>query len=97
MSDISSTVTDSMEETKDRHKRYLRAVNNPIRRKILRAMEKGHNTAESICIVTKLDLKTLDWHLKILIDGFCVKKENLEGIEKYILTQEGRVVDFLDK
>jgi DNA-binding transcriptional ArsR family regulator len=86
-----------MEETKDRHRRYLRAVNSPIRRKILRAMEKGHNTPESISKATELDLKSLDWHLKILIDGFCVEKEKSKCVDKFILTQEGRVVDFMDK
>jgi len=30
----SKTIGDSMEETRDRHARYLRAVNNPVRRDI---------------------------------------------------------------
>ena len=93
MSDKSKTVTDSMEETKDRHRRYLRAVNNPIRRDILRAIEEGKDTITSISEATNLDIKTLDWHLKILEDGFCIERTQ----EKYVLTKEALVVDYLDK
>lgn len=97
MSDTSKTVTDSMEETKQRHRRYLRAVNNPIRRKILRSIEKGNANIASICDDTGIDEKTLSWHLRILEDGFCVERTTLEDQEEFKLTQEGLVVDFLDK
>ena len=97
MSDQSKTVADSMEETKERHRRYLRAVNNPIRRKILRSIEKGNTTLASISEDTGTDEKTLDWHLRILEDGFCVEKTTEGDFEKYTLTKEGLVVDYLDK
>ena len=97
MSDQSKTVADSMEETKERHRRYLRAVNNPIRRKILRSIEKGNTTLASISEDTGTDEKTLDWHLRILEDGFCVEKTTEGELEKYTLTKEGLVVDYLDK
>ncbi len=97
MSDKSTTVTDSMEETKDRHRRYLRAINNPIRRNILRSIDERNDTIASISEATLIDEKTLDWHLKILIDGFCVEKKLVEDHERYILTKEGIVVDYLDK
>ena len=48
MSDKSSTVTDDMNETKERHRRYLRAVNNPVRRDILRSINRGNNTFSAI-------------------------------------------------
>lgn len=82
-----------MEETKDRHRRYLRAMNNPVRREILRVMKEGKDTLDSIAYGVKLDKKTVDWHLNILIHGFCVEKDE----DKYILTQEGLVVDYMDK
>jgi len=97
LSDQSKTVADSMEETKERHRRYLRAVNNPIRRKILRSIEKGNTTLASISEDTGTDEKTLSWHLRILEDGFCVEKIKEGGLEKYSLTKEGQVVDYLDK
>ena len=92
--DQSKTVGGSMEETKDRHRRYLRAINNPIRRNILRSMKEGNSNPESIAEDVGLDLKTLDWHLSMLVDGFCVEKTSGD---KYVLTQEGLVVDYMDK
>ncbi len=97
MSNVSKTVTDSMEETKNRHRRYLRAINNPIRREILRAIQEGNDKLESISNAAKMDVKTLDWHLKILEDGFCLEITQDEDPVRYILTKEGSVVDFLDK
>ncbi|TRO62853.1 ArsR family transcriptional regulator [Candidatus Bathyarchaeota archaeon] len=97
MSDKSKTVVDSMEETKERHKRYLRAINNPVRRRILRAMFEGNDDLLSISESTGMDMKTLNWHLSILIDGFCVEKISASSPEKYRLTKEAEVVDFLDK
>ena len=49
-----------MEETKDRHRRYLRAINNPIRRSILRSMKEGNNKLESIADDVGLDQKMVD-------------------------------------
>jgi len=97
MSDESRTVTDSMEETKGRHKRYLRAVNNPLRRNILRAIEEGYNTMSDLNKKTQIDKKTLEWHLKILEDGFCIERTGEVNQDTFILTKEGKVVDYLDK
>ena len=86
-----------MEETKERHRRYLRAINNPVRRNILRAIEEGYTTLAELTEKTKIDEKTLDWHLQILEDGFCIERVG-EGIqERIIITQEGNVIDYLDK
>ena len=97
MSDKSSTVMDDMNETKERHRRYFRAVNNPIRRAILRSIDKGNSTVSAICEDTGLDHNTLNWHISILVDGFCVKVKGEGDLERIVLTQEGKVVDFLDK
>lgn len=95
--DQSKTVSGSMEETTDRHRRYLRAVNNPVRRDILRSMKSENNNIESISDDTGLDQKTVGWHLSVLIDGFCVEEKIGEGESRYVLTKEGLVVDYLDK
>ena len=97
MSDKSSTVTDDMNETKERHLRYFRAVNNPIRRAILRSIDKGNSTVSAICEDTGLDLNTLNWNISILVDGFCVEVKREGDLGRIVLTQEGKVVDFLDK
>jgi predicted transcriptional regulator len=91
----SKTVGDTMEETKDRHRRYLRAINNPVRRNILRSMKDGKDSLELIAGDVGLDANTVEWHMRMLIDGFCVELDSSGN--KYALTQEGLVVDFLDK
>lgn len=91
----SRTIGDSSEETREYHLRYLRAVNNPLRRQILRAMKQGDSTVKAIQSTTGLDRKTLEWHLDILEHGFCVEKEVVEDIVHYRLTKEGEIVDYV--
>ena len=93
----SKTIGDSLEETKEYHLRYLRAVNNPLRREILRALKEGDATIEALQSRTGLDAKTLGWHLSILEHGFCVEKEIREGETFYKLTEEGKVVDYIER
>ena len=93
----SKTIGGSMEETTEYHRRYLRAVNSPVRREILRALKDGDATLGVLASATGLDSKTLGWHLGILEHGFCVEKDVREGETVYRLTQEGRVVDFMDE
>jgi len=92
----SKTIGDSLEETKEYHLRYLRAVNNPLRRKILRALKVGDATVETLQYRTGLDAGTLEWHLSILEHGFCVEKEVRDGETLYKLTKEGKVVDYVE-
>ncbi len=89
----SKTVGDTLEETRDRHRRYLRAINNPARRTVLRSLKDGNDTTASISADTGIDEKTVGWHIKVLMDGFCVE----ENGATYTLTQEGLVVDYMDK
>jgi len=92
----SKTIGDSMEETKEYHRRYLRAVNNPLRRGILRALKDGEATIEVLQSRTGLDAGALEWHLSILEHGFCVEKEARDGETFYKLTEEGEVVDYVE-
>ena len=93
----SKTIGDSLEETKERHRRYLRAVNSPLRREILRALKEGDAMIETLQDRTGLDGKALEWHLSILEYGFCVEKDIREGEVFYKLTEEGGVVDYVEK
>ena len=93
----SKTIGRDMEETKEFHRRYLRAVNSPVRRGILNALKDSDGSLGSLSAATGLDEVTLAWHLSILEHGFCVEKEERDGQPFYSLTQEGLVVDFLDK
>ena len=92
----SKTVGNSIEETREYHTRYLRAINSPLRREILRSLKNGYATIEDLQSRTRLDENTLKWHLSILEYGFCVEKEIKQGNLVYKLTQEGRVVDYLE-
>lgn len=91
------TVTDNMEETKDRHRRYIRAINSPIRRNILIQMKAGKTTIPELEEATGLDAKTLDWHIRMLEHGFCVERIEDEGNTVFKITQEGKVVDTLGR
>ena len=93
----SKTIGDSMEETKEYHVRYLRAINSPVRRELLRALKGGEATVEALGVRTGMEEKALTWHLSILEHGFCVEKQEKGGEVVYDLTQEGRVVDYVDK
>jgi DNA-binding transcriptional ArsR family regulator len=86
-----------MEETKERHRRYLRAMNNPIRRTILRELKGSSATLEELKTRTDIDEKTLSWHLDILEWGYCVEKQMKHDRAYYLLTKEGSVVDYVDK
>jgi len=92
----SRTVGDTLEETKDRHRRYLRAIYNPVRRNILRSMKDGHHEIASISEDTGIDEKTVGWHIRVLIDGYCIEASDSDET-RYVLTQEGLVVDYLDR
>ena len=97
MSKKSRTLADTMEDTKVRHRRYMRAIQHPIRRDILRAMEKGVNSMDELGKELGVDAKILDWHLKSLEHGFCIEKKGEGSALQFTLTQEGRIVDYLDR
>ena len=85
---------DSREETKLFHERYLVAVNNPSRRKILEALRDGFATIEEI--VPNYDKEVLLWHLSFLVSVRCVEKANASGNPSYKLTQAGKVIEFME-
>lgn len=92
----SKTISTSIEENREYHTRYLRAINSPVRRKILRALNEGYATVEDVQLITGLDNETLKWHLSVLEHGNCVEKTNKQGKLVYKLTKEGEVVDYLE-
>ena len=92
----SKTTTDSIEETRLYHSRYLRAMNSPLRRDILRIIKEKKCTIEELEIKTHLNKATLKWNLDILENGFCIEKLVKKDKTIYTLTQEGKVIDFLE-
>ena len=93
----SKTIGKSIEETKRYHLLYLRAVSNPMRRRMLRAIRDGCGTIEDLRSATGLSTDAVKWHLSVLEHGFCVEKNVEDGKIFYKLTQEGRVIDYLDQ
>ncbi|UCG36785.1 MAG: helix-turn-helix domain-containing protein [Candidatus Bathyarchaeota archaeon] len=93
---ISRTTCDTIEETREYHTRYLRAVNNPLRRRILRALRENGATVEDLQDELGMDPHFLRWHLDILERGLCIEKTVKGRKTAYRLTQEGRVVDWLE-
>lgn len=91
----SKTTTNSEEETKVYHQRYLRAINNPLRRKILRVLNNQKTSFEDLVNKTGMDKFSLEWHLSILESGFCIEKERINKKLFFWLTQEGKVVNFI--
>jgi DNA-binding transcriptional ArsR family regulator len=85
-----------MKGVKERHLKYFRAVSNPLRREILKALEDGELTIEALKLRTSLDCKTLEWHLDILQQALCVEKESREGKVLYRITAQGRIIDRLE-
>lgn len=71
-------------------------MNNPLRRKILRVLNDGKTSFEDLGTKTGLDKYALAWHLSVLEKGFCVEKESHEGKLFFWLTQEGKVVNFIE-
>ena len=92
----SKTIGKNMEETKEYHQRYLRAINSSVRRKILRTLRESDGSMEALAPVMGMDERTLNWHLSILEYGFCIEKEESEGKTLYRLTKEGEVVDYME-
>lgn len=82
---------DSLEKNEEYHKRYHIAVSNPLRRKILRLIAEGLSKNE-ICEKLNLTIPQLEYHLRFLEHGFCIRKEG----DALKLTKEGEIIYYLD-
>ena len=74
----------------------MRAISSPPRRKILRVLKEGPASLEELSSKTGIENEALKWHLDTLEHGFCVEIEISSGKSLYKLTQEGRVIDYLE-
>lgn len=88
-----------LEKVRDFHGLYLRAVNNPVRRKILELLSAGGKTTV-VSLQEKLESEGLcsagspiTFHLSFLEKAECI---TLEG-DSVEITKGGKVVDCLDK
>ncbi len=92
------------DETREFHALYLKAVNHPIRHAILEIVNQKPMIMDEIFeLLKKQDLLNekdiLKYHLDFLEKGHCIEKISDQQTKKilYKITQEGTVVDYLDK
>jgi len=86
-----SKYSDSIEKSREYHKRYQIAVNNPVRRRILKLLLEGKKL-NTIKRELNLSDSEIEYHLKILEWGFCIERDG----EEVRVTKEGMVVDYLE-
>jgi predicted transcriptional regulator len=82
----------TLKEAEEYHKRYNYAVTNPIRRSIIRLLLEGKDETE-ILSELKITENQLQYHLKILEWGFCIKRDG----SRWVVTKEGKIVDKIRK
>jgi DNA-binding transcriptional ArsR family regulator len=87
----------SIEENRKYHRNFFLAINNPLRRRILRAIQDGYTTIDALQSITNLEIKILEWHLSYLEHCLCIERKNLNGTQEYKLTQEGEIINYLEK
>ena len=91
-----------LDEVRMAHDIYLKAVNNPVRRRILELVLNGPVSKESLvnALVAEKLLKepsSLNYHLDFLLKARCIITRDEKGETLVEITQEGKVVDYLEK
>jgi len=95
--DFSKTV----EGSKYYHDLYLKAVNHPIRREILKIVNDSNEILEKRLfnqLYEKEILKDpsiLEYNISFLIKALCIEKIERRDRTYYVITQAGKVVDYL--
>jgi hypothetical protein len=91
----------TLEGTKYYHELYLKAVNHPIRRKILEFVnESGEISKKDLynqLIENKVisDMSVLDYNLDFLIKALCIEEKQYKADIFYIITQSGKIIEYL--
>ncbi len=83
----------SPEEAEEFRKRFKMAINNSVRRKILKLLLEGDRSFSQLQELTGIDEKMLRYHIDILKNGECV----VESAGVLSLTEEGKILADLVK
>jgi hypothetical protein len=94
----------SVESSRYYHDLYLKAVNHPIRRSILKIIHQKGPVSKSEIVDFLKDKQLLskssdlEYHLDFLKKSLCIEKTSPRDstMEKYRLRQAGEVIKFLD-
>ena len=95
----------TVEGSKYYHDLYLKAVNHPVRREILTLLSRNDCLSKKILIDHLLERKLIKdenmfkYNTDYLIKALCIeiKRDENSGEGIYCITQEGKVIDYLDK
>jgi len=71
------------------HKACLNALQNPVRRNILKALVEQKKSFEEIKAEFKLTESQTSYNLNMLESTLCIEKEEIEGVTFYVLTTRG--------
>jgi DNA-binding transcriptional ArsR family regulator len=91
----------SVEGSKYYHDLYLKAVNHPIRREILKIVNDSSEILETRLFNQLSEKKILkdpsilEYNVNFLIKALCIEKVERGDRTYYVITQAGKVVDYL--
>ncbi len=77
------------EDMTEDHKACLNALQNPVRRNILKALVEQKKSFEEIKAEFKLTESQTSYNLNMLESTLCIEKEEIEGVTFYFLTPRG--------
>lgn len=77
------------EDMTEDHKACLNALQNPVRRNILKALVGQRKTFEEIKTEFKITDYQANYNLNMLESTLCIEKEENEGVTYYVLTPRG--------
>jgi predicted transcriptional regulator len=77
------------EDMTEDHKACLNALQNPVRRNILKALVGQRKTLEEIKTEFKITDYQANYNLNMLESTLCIEKEENEGVTYYVLTPRG--------
>ncbi|MGB9939621.1 winged helix-turn-helix domain-containing protein [Methanosarcina sp.] len=77
------------EDMTEDHKSCLNALQNPVRRNILKALVEHKKSLEEIKVQFKLTDYQASYNLNMLESTLCIGKEESEGVTYYVLTPRG--------
>ena len=94
----------TMEGTKYLHDLYLKAVNHPVRRKILEIVNKANRISKKELLKKLIDSNVireenqLIYNIDYLLKAFCINsiKDDENGEIFYEITQSGKVIEYLE-
>ena len=90
----------TLEGSKYYHDLYLKAVNHPIRREILKIINSSDEISENKLFSSLIKQKiltekaVLDYNINFLIKALCIEKLEIRKEIYYRITQSGKVIEY---